>query len=75
MRCAKCDEETEGNYKYCTNCYKDWIEKHNKFKENTNQWSENPIVDVLLKINSNLFSIAVSLKQLEEIKKLQEAKK
>lgn len=71
MKCKNetCNNETREGYTYCPECY-------NKWKTNTartpdkepkkTQWHDDPIVDQLMKINSNLKNIAETLKELKK---------
>lgn len=57
-----CKNETKEGYKYCYDCYKKWQDQ----QPDKNSWDDDPMVDVLLKINSNLGKIGQSLEALNE---------
>lgn len=72
MKCFNqfCKNECNEGYKYCSECYEKWklnnVKKDSTF-EAAAKWDENPLIDVLLKINANLGNIALALKKLDYI--------
>lgn len=61
MKCANkdCENGVREGYKYCADCYAKWKDS-NPFKK-SNEWSDNPTVDMMMKINANLGNIALTL--------------
>lgn len=74
MICAnkECKNEVNEGYKYCSSCYTKWMQQKSAGEpappdrtKKSGSWHDDPIVDALLKINSNLASIKLLLERKE----------
>jgi len=71
-----CLNEVAPNYKYCGDCYNRWKAKQSaptpspteSVPRDTTKWHDDPLIDVLLKMNSNLGNIAQELKTMKRTK-------
>ena len=62
MKCKteKCKKETNEGYDYCMECYKTWKDGQvDEFKSKA--WHDDPVVDILMKINNNLSKLVVAM--------------
>jgi hypothetical protein len=62
MKCFNefCTNETKEGYKYCVNCAEKWKSK----TKIDGKWNDDPIIDNLMKINSNLGQINITLREM-----------
>lgn len=67
--CKNCEKEIQDNYTYCLSCMTEWKQKNTTTTtKNVGSWHDDPMIDVLMKINANLGKIhqALLLKREEE---------
>lgn len=78
-KCAtnECLNTVKEGYKYCPDCYARWKAKQPTaptpspsavVPRDTTKWHDDPLIDVLLKMNSNLGNIAQELKTMKRTK-------
>jgi len=77
MKCAttECKNEVNTPYKYCKECYTKWTQSKSAGepappdrKKDPNKWDDDPVIDILLKINHNIGRIAQSVERQERAK-------
>lgn len=70
MKCKNqdCDREATEGFPYCRECYTKWTQTkaQSPSEKAKATWHEDPIVDALLKINSNMSGVKTELQAISK---------